>query len=302
MRWISFRQHFFSAILIPKQKISKLDLASVNLADDESLEEVHTKKFSTSIPLTFEGGELDSRFEYYFGPTDYETLKTYDRDLESSIPLGWGIFGWINRFIFMPLFGFLSGIFPYGISIIIMTLIVRLAMSPVTYKSYVSQIKMKLLRPEVEELNKKYKDNAVKKQQETMSLYNRAGANPMSGCIPALIQLPVFYALFSFFPVAFVLRQKSFLWADDLSSYDSVMELPFNIPFYGDHISLFPILASVAIFFYTRMTTGQQPMPQQPGMPNMKIIIYLMPLMMLFFFNNYASGFCLLYTSDAADE
>ena len=195
----------------------------------------------------------------------------------------------------MPLFGFLSVIFPYGISIIIMTLIVRLAMSPVTYKSYVSQIKMKLLRPEVEELNKKYKDNAVKKQQETMSLYNRAGANPMSGCIPALIQLPVFYALFSFFPVAFVLRQKSFLWADDLSSYDSVMELPFNIPFYGDHISLFPILASVAIFFYTRMTTGQQPMPQQPGMPNMKIIIYLMPLMMLFFFNNYASGLSLYY-------
>ncbi|MDA9036579.1 membrane protein insertase YidC [Flavobacteriaceae bacterium] len=295
VRWISFRQHFFSAILIPKQKISKLNLASVNLADDESLEEVYTKKFSASIPLTFEGGELDSRFEYYFGPTDYETLKTYDRDLESSIPLGWGIFGWINRFIFMPLFGFLSGIFPYGISIIIMTLIVRLAMSPVTYKSYVSQIKMKLLRPEVEELNKKYKDNAVKKQQETMSLYNRAGANPMSGCIPALIQLPVFYALFSFFPVAFVLRQKSFLWADDLSSYDSVMELPFNIPFYGDHISLFPILASVAIFFYTRMTTGQQPMPQQPGMPNMKIIIYLMPLMMLFFFNNYASGLSLYY-------
>ena len=168
-------------------------------------------------------------------------------------------------------------------------------MSPVTYKSYVSQIKMKVLRPDVDAITAKYKDDAVKRQQETMSLYSRAGANPMSGCVPALIQLPVFYALFSFFPVAFVLRDKSFLWADDLSSYDSILDLGFNIPFYGDHVSLFPILASVAIFFYTKMTTGQQPMPQQPGMPNMKIIMYLMPLMMLFFFNNYASGLSLYY-------
>jgi YidC/Oxa1 family membrane protein insertase len=216
-------------------------------------------------------------------------------DLETSIPMGWGIFGWINRMIFLPLFEFLSSFLSYGIAIIVMTIIVRLAMSPVTYKSYVSQIKMKVLRPDIEQINNKYKDDAVKRQQETMSLYSRAGANPMSGCIPALLQLPVFYALFSFFPVAFVLRDKSFLWADDLSSYDSILDLGFNIPFYGDHVSLFPILASVAIFFYTRMTTGQQPMPQQPGMPNMKIIIYLMPLMMLFFFNNYASGLSLYY-------
>ena len=176
-----------------------------------------------------------------------------------------------------------------------MTILVRLAMSPVTYKSYVSQIKMKTLRPEVEEINNKFKNDAVKRQQETMSLYNQAGANPMSGCLPALLQLPVFYALFSFFPVAFALRQKSFLWADDLSSYDSILDLPFSIPFYGDHISLFPILASIAIFIYTMMTAGQQATPTQPGMPNMKIIIYLMPLMMLFFFNNYASGLSLYY-------
>ena len=209
--------------------------------------------------------------------------------------MGWGIFGWINKFIFLPLFGFLSSFLSYGIAIIVMTIVVRLLMSPVTYKSYVSQIKMKVLRPDIEAISDKYKDDAVKRQQETMSLYTRAGANPMSGCIPALIQLPVFYALFSFFPVAFVLRDKSFLWADDLSSYDSILDLGFNIPFYGDHVSLFPILASVAIFFYTKMTTGQQPMPQQPGMPNMKIIMYLMPLMMLFFFNNYASGLSLYY-------
>ena len=295
VRWVSFRQHFFSAILIPEKRVDQLRVTSYNLADDKSLDRVFTKKFGVQIPLTYQLGEFGSRFEYYFGTTDYQTLKSYDRDLESSIPLGWGIFGWLNRFIFLPLFGFLSSFLPHGIAIILMTIIVRLAMSPVTYKSYVSQIKMKVLRPEIEELNKKYKDNAVKRQQETMSLYNRAGANPMAGCIPALLQLPVFYALFTFFPVAFELRKKSFLWADDLSSYDSILDLGFNIPFYGDHVSLFPILASIAIFFYTQMTTGQQTIPQQPGMPNMKIIMYLMPLMMLFFFNNYASGLSLYY-------
>ena len=295
VRWVSFRQHFFSAILIPEKPIDQLTVTTDNLADDKSLNEVFTKKFGLEIPLDYRSGEFDSRFEYYFGITDYQTLKSYDRDLESSIPLGWGIFGWLNRFLFLPLFGFLSSFLPHGIAIILMTIIVRLGMSPVTYKSYVSQIKMKVLRPEIEELNKKYKDNAVKRQQETMSLYNRAGANPMAGCIPALLQLPVFYALFTFFPVAFELRKKSFLWADDLSSYDSILDLGFSIPFYGDHVSLFPILASIAIFFYTQMTTGQQAMPQQPGMPNMKIIMYLMPLMMLFFFNNYASGLSLYY-------
>jgi YidC/Oxa1 family membrane protein insertase len=295
VRWVSFRQHFFSAILIPEQPVERLLVSSENLSDDPSLNEVFTKKFGLEMPITFVSGEFNSRFEYYFGITDYQTLKSYDRDLESSVPLGWGIFGWLNRFIFLPLFGFLSSFLPHGIAIVLMTVIVRLAMSPVTYKSYVSQIKMKVLRPEIEEINNKYKDNAVKRQQETMTLYNRAGANPMAGCIPALLQLPVFYALFTFFPVAFELRKKSFLWADDLSSYDSVLDLSFNIPFYGDHVSLFPILASIAIFFYTQMTTGQQTMPQQPGMPNMKIIMYLMPLMMLFFFNNYASGLSLYY-------
>jgi YidC/Oxa1 family membrane protein insertase len=294
-RWVSFRQHFFSAILIPEETVDQLTVTSENLSSNESLDEVFTKKFGLRLPLAYKSGEFDSNFEYYFGITDYQTLKSYDRDLESSIPVGWGIFGWLNRFVFMPLFGFLSSFLPHGLAIILMTIIVRLAMSPVTYKSYVSQIKMKVLRPEIEELNNKYKDNAVKRQQETMSLYNRAGANPMAGCIPALLQLPVFYALFTFFPVAFELRKKSFLWADDLSSYDSVLELGFNIPFYGDHVSLFPILASIAIFFYTQMTTGQQAMPQQPGMPNMKVVMYLMPLMMLFFFNNYASGLSLYY-------
>ena len=295
IRWISYRQHFFSAILIPDSSIKTINLKSKDLSGDQSLEEKFTKYFESSYLLPKQGENINTKFKFYYGPTDYKTLQNLEGDLEASIPMGWGIFGWINKFIFLPLFGFLSSFLSYGIAIIVMTIIVRLLMSPVTYKSYVSQIKMKVLRPDIETISAKYKDDAVKRQQETMSLYTRAGANPMSGCIPALIQLPVFYALFSFFPVAFVLRDKSFLWADDLSSYDSILDLGFNIPFYGDHVSLFPILASVAIFFYTKMTTGQQPMPQQPGMPNMKIIMYLMPLMMLFFFNNYASGLSLYY-------
>ena len=295
IRWISYRQHFFSAILIPESSIKSVKLKSKDLSGDQIFEEKFTKYFESSYLLPKQEDNINTTFKFYYGPTDYKTLQNLEGDLEASIPMGWGIFGWINKFIFLPLFGFLSSFLSYGIAIIVMTIIVRLLMSPVTYKSYVSQIKMKVLRPDIEAISAKFKDDAVKRQQETMSLYTRAGANPMSGCIPALIQLPVFYALFSFFPVAFVLRDKSFLWADDLSSFDSILDLGFNIPFYGDHVSLFPILASVAIFFYTKMTTGQQPMPQQPGMPNMKIIMYLMPLMMLFFFNNYASGLSLYY-------
>ncbi|MGB1449172.1 MAG: membrane protein insertase YidC [Flavobacteriaceae bacterium] len=294
VQWIGYKQHFFNSILIPSSSLSTVDLASESLVESEDKAQQFTKQYRSSFALK-SNGELAHAFQWYFGPSEYKTLAQYDLGIEKSINFGWGIFGWINKSIFIPLFGFLSSFLPFGIAIIIMTIIVRLVMSPVTYKSYVSQIKMKVLKPEVDEITKKHKDDAVKRQQETMALYNKAGANPMSGCLPALLQLPVFYALFSFFPVAFALRQKSFLWADDLSSYDSIYELPFNIPFYGDHISLFPILASVAIFFYTMMTMGQQQAPQQPGMPNMKFIMYLMPLMMLFFFNNYASGLSLYY-------
>ena len=292
--WIGYKQHFFNAILVPENQIKNVFFSSENLVSSEDKNQIYTKNYFSEYEFD-SNGEINENFKLYFGPSEFNTLNSYNLGIEKSIYFGWGIFGWINKYIFNPLFEFLSSYFPHGISIIIMTILVRLAMSPVTYKSYVSQIKMKTLRPEVEEINNKFKNDAVKRQQETMSLYNQAGANPMSGCLPALLQLPVFYALFSFFPVAFALRQKSFLWADDLSSYDSILDLPFSIPFYGDHISLFPILASIAIFIYTMMTAGQQATPSQPGMPNMKIIIYLMPLMMLFFFNNYASGLSLYY-------
>lgn len=295
IKWLSYRQHFFSSILATKTPFKTAQLKSVNLVEEESKTAGFTKEYSSVAPLELEGGELSYTMDWYYGPTDVKVLSKYtELGLEDSIPFGWGIFGWINRYIFTPTYTFLSSFLPFGIAIVVMTILVRLLMSPVTYKSYLSQARMKVLKPEITELNEKYKDNAMKKQQETMKLYGKAGVSPMSGCLPAVVQLPIFYALFMFFPTSFALRQKSFLWADDLSSYDTIAQLPFNIPFYGDHVSLFPILASVAIFFYMMMTTGQN-MPTQPGMPNMKFIMYLSPLLMLFFFNSYASGLSLYY-------
>lgn len=295
VEWISYRQHFFSSILIPEVPFEEATLSTSDMTDEEVEASTFLKGFATEATLPYQRNRFQANFDWYMGPTDYAILKNYDENLFESISFGWGIIGWINRSVFYPLFGFLTGLVPHGIAIILLTIFVRLILSPVLYKSYVSQAKMRVLRPEITELNEKYKNDATKRQQETMKLYTKAGASPLSGCIPALIQMPVFFALFYFFPIAYELRGKSFLWADDLSSYDVIAELPFSIPFYGDHISLFPLLASVAIFFYTRMTTGQQMQPAQPGMPNMKFIMYLMPVMMLFFFNNYASGFSLYY-------
>ena len=297
--FIAFKQHFFSTILLSKTALETAKVKSDNLVIDDKIDTTFTKQFKATIPLAFTNGELDHKMSWYFGPTDYKTLESYDQNLEKIISLGWGIFGWINRFVFIPLFGFLSSYISYGIAIIVFTILIKIAMSPITFKSFLSQAKMKVLRPEIAELGEKFKKDPMKKQQETMKLYNKAGVNPMAGCIPALIQLPFMYASFQFFPSAFELRQKSFLWADDLSSFDEIIRLPFYIPFYGNHISLFPILASIAIFFYMKMTSGDQQMmaPQQEGMPDMakimKIMIYASPIMMLFFFNSYGAGLSL---------
>ncbi len=297
--FVAFKQHFFSTILLTKTPFETAKLKSTDLVDDDKVDTTFTKQFKANIPLAFANGELDHKMSWYFGPTDYTTLKSYDQNLEKIISLGWGIFGWINKFIFIPLFGFLSDYISYGIAIIVFTILIKIAMSPITFKSFLSQAKMKVLRPEITELGEKFKKDPMKKQQETMKLYNKAGVNPMAGCIPALIQLPFMYASFQFFPSAFELRQKSFLWADDLSSFDEIIRLPFYIPFYGNHISLFPVLASIAIFFYMKMTSGDQQMaaPQQEGMPDMakmmKIMIYVSPIMMLFFFNSYGAGLSL---------
>ena len=295
VNWISYGQHFFNSILVFDSPIDNVEFTSTKLFEDQGKDVAFTKKYSSVIPLALKNSEINSNMKWYIGPNDYDILKNYDNKIYDSIYFGWGIFGWINRFIYFPFFGFLVKYFSAGIAVILMTIVTRIVMSPVTYKTYVSQARMKVIKPEITELNEKYKNDAVKRQQETMKLYNKAGANPLLGCVPALLQLPVFYALFCFFPIAFQLRGKSFLWAEDLSSYDTIAELPFSIPFYGDHISLLPILASIAIFFYTKMSSGAQMQPTQPGVPNMKFIMYLMPVMMLFFFNNYASAFSLYY-------
>uniref|UniRef100_UPI0037533BEF membrane protein insertase YidC n=1 Tax=Flavobacterium sp. TaxID=239 RepID=UPI0037533BEF len=262
-------------------------------------------QFKANIPLAFNNGEVNYKMNWYYGPSDYKLLKTYNKNLEKIIPLGWGIFGWINIFIFIPLFGFISSYISLGIAIVIFTVIIKIAMSPITYKSFLSQAKMKVLRPEINELNEKFSKDPMKKQQETMKLYNKAGVNPMAGCIPALIQIPFMYASFQFFPSAMELRQKGFLWTQDLSSFDAVLSWKQHIPIissvYGNHVSLFALLAAIAIFFYTKMTAGDQQMqaPQQEGMPDMakimKIMLYVSPVMMLIFFNNYGSGLS-LYT------
>ncbi|WP_027136779.1 membrane protein insertase YidC [Gaetbulibacter saemankumensis] len=299
--YVAFKQHFFTSILLTDTPFKSAVLESRNLVQNEDVDTVYTKAMAVKLPLEFKGGEINQSMNWYYGPSDYKILKAYDRNLDEIVPLGWGIFGWINKHLFIPFFAFLGGFLPYGIAIIVMTISIKLLMSFVQYKQFLSQAKLKILKPELDEIREKYKDNKMKAQQETMALQTKAGASPMAGCIPALIQLPVFYALFQFFPSAFDLRQKPFLWAEDLSSYDTIMELPFKIPFYGDHVSLFPLLASIAIFFYMQLTTGQnmQSQPQQEGMPDMgkmmKYMMYFSPIMMLFFFNNYASGLSLYY-------
>ena len=292
--WMNFRQHFFSSMLLTDTAFKEVALSSIDLVKDEEVDTLYTKKYGARMLLEPKAGGLSYTMNMYYGPTDYQIFKSYDRNLDEAMPLGWGIFGFLNKYLIIPLFGFLSGFLPAGIAIIILTVLIKLALSPVQYKQYLSQAKLKVLKPELDEIKEKFKGNKMKIQQETMKLQTVAGASPLKGCLPALLQIPVFYALFTFFPTAFDLRQKSFLWADDLSSFDVIAELPFYIPFYGDHVSLFPILASIAIFIYMMMTTGQS-MQQQEGMPNMKFIMYLSPLMMLVFFNNYASGLSLYY-------
>ena len=297
--YFAFKQHFFSSILLSDKTFAKAQLFSDNLVKDAKIDTVFTKQFRAIVPLTLASGEISQKMNWYFGPTDYSILKSYQKNIEEIVPLGWGIFGWMNRYVFIPMYGFISQFISHGWAIILFTILVKLLMSPVTYKSFLSQAKMKVLRPEITELGEKFKKDPMKKQQETMKLYSKAGVNPMAGCIPALIQMPVFYALFQFFPSAIDLRQQGFLWADDLSSFDSILKLPFNIPLYGDHVSLFSLLASIAIFFYMKMTSGDQQMqaPQQEGMPDMakmmKIMIYVSPFMMLIFFNNYGAGLSL---------
>jgi len=304
--WISYKQHFFTSILLTDKPFNNSTVISTDLIKNEELDTVFTKRYELKTPLELASGELNYNMKWFYGPSDYNLLKTFEgTDLDHTADLGWGIFGFLNRTVFYPVFNFLKGFLSnYGLIIILMTIVVRIIMSPLVYKSYLSSAKMKVIRPELTALNDKYpgKENAMKRQQETMAIQRKAGVSMLSGCIPAILQMPVFFALFKFFPTNLALRQENFLWANDLSSYDTIFKLPFKIPFYGDHVSLFPILASVAIFFYMKMNQSQQAnmqAPTQEGMPDMgkmmKYMIYFSPIMMLFFFNNYASGLSLYY-------
>ena len=304
--WVAYKQHFFATNLLSDTPFNNATITSTDLVLNEEIDTVFTKRFELKTPLELSNGELNYNMKWFYGPNDYNLLTTYEgTDLADSADLGWGIFGFLNRVVFYPVFNFLQGFLSnFGLIIILMTIVVRLIMSPLVYKSYLSSAKMKVIRPELTALNEKYpgKENAMKRQQETMAVQRKAGVSMMSGCIPALLQMPVFFALFKFFPTNLALRQEGFLWANDLSSYDMIYQLPFTVPFYGDHVSLFPILASIAIFFYMKMNQSQQAnmqAPAQEGMPDMskmmKYMIYFSPIMMLFFFNNYASSLSLYY-------
>ena len=300
VNWVAFKQQFFSSVFIAPDNVSYANLAFDTAAPESSL----LKTFTAQMGLPYTPQTEGYDFAFYFGPNKYSILKKVDDangadiHLERLVPLGWGIFGWVNRWCVIPVFDFLRNyIGSFGIIIFILVLLVKLVISPLTYKSYVSMAKMRLVKPQIDELAKKYPkpEDAMKKQQATMELYKKAGINPMGGCIPLLIQMPILIAMFRFFPASIELREQPFLWADDLSSYDSVLNLPFSIPFYGDHVSLFALLMAVSLFGYSWFNY-QQTASSQPQMAGMKfMMVYMMPIMMLFWFNSYSSGLCYYY-------
>ncbi|HBF87633.1 MAG TPA: membrane protein insertase YidC [Bacteroidales bacterium] len=293
LKWVSFKQQFFSSILVADNNFLNAFLKSdkSSVTDDNYL-----AKLDADISIPFNGKDKESfPMQFYFGPNHYNTLSEYNLDFEKLVPLGWGIFGWVNRFLVIPVFNWL-GLFisSYGIIILLLTIIIKLILFPLTYKSYISTAKMRVLKPQIDEINAKIpKEKTMERQQATMALYKKAGVNPMGGCLPMLLQFPILIALFRFFPASIELRQQSFLWADDLSSYDSIYDLPFNIPFYGDHISLFTLLMTISTLIYTRMQNQMQASSTQ--IPGMKVMMYMMPIMFLFWFNSYASGLSYYY-------
>lgn len=305
LRWIGYKDMFFSTVLISQSGFEATTLDSKAIPSGDILK---TFKATTSVPFDLQGKEASS-LSFYFGPNKFGLLKSFDKgvpsdqqlDLEKLVPLGWGIFRWVNQFFVIPLFDFLGKFIPnYGLLILLLTIIVKIILFPLTYKSYMSSAKMRVLRPQVEEISAKYpgQDKALERQKATMELYSRAGASPMSGCLPMVLQMPVLIALFMFFPSAIELRHQSFLWAHDLSTYDAIFtwtkDIPIITPYFGNHISLFCLLMTITNIFYTKynmeMTnTGQQ------QMPGMKAMMYMMPLMFLVFFNQYASGLTYYY-------
>ena len=299
--WVSFKQQFFSSALIGHSTVLRQPQVSYSTAEAKS---GYIKDFAMSSSVDYTPQTTQYDFSFYLGPNKFSTLKKLtdnngkSLEMERIIPLGWVFSTYVSRWVVIPVFDFLQKyIASFGLIILILTLLVKLVIFPLTYKSYLSTAKMRVIKPEIDALNAKYprQEDAMKKQQEMMTLYNKAGISPMGGCLPMLIQMPILIAMFRFFPASIELRGKSFLWSDDLSSYDSILDLPFNIPFYGDHVSLFCLLMTVVMFVYSYMNYKQQG-AAQPQMAGMKFMtVYMMPAMMLFWFNDYASGLCYYY-------
>ncbi|MEG1572925.1 MAG: membrane protein insertase YidC [Bacteroidales bacterium] len=291
LKWVSFKQQFFCVTLIADDAFLNADIENKT---QKKAPKGYLKDVSALIGIPYTSSNDQSiGMRIYMGPNKYSTMRAYDLDLERQIPLGWSFFlmQWINRVAVIPTFDFLSGFnISYGIIILILTILLKIILFPITYKSYVSSAKMRVIKPETDEIAKKFAkpEQAMEKQKATMTLYKKAGINPMSGCIPMLVQFPILLAMFRFFPASIELRQQHFLWADDLSSYDSIATLPFDIPFYGSHISLFAILMAISNLLYTHMTMKQSAGTNQ--MPGMKMMMYIMPIMFLGFLNSYSAA------------
>ncbi len=301
IRWVSFKQSYFSSFIQPDKPFAKEGSKFSVKTYDEGSKKATTnlKDFNARVNLNLSNvNDVSVHMNWYFGPNDYGVLKSYKSGYDNVLNYGWGIFRWINLYAVQPLFNLLQSMgLAIGIAILLLTVILKLVLMPIQWKMYTSSAKMRILKPEIDELNAKYpnKEDGLKKQTEMMTLYRESGASPLAGCVPMLIQMPILLAVFRFFPSTFDLRQKSFLWAEDLSSYDSIYDLSFHIPFYGDHISLFTLLMAGTTLIYTFINSGNMATPQQPGMPNMKVIMYFFPIMMIFFFNNYSSGLSYYY-------
>ena len=299
VKWISFKQKFFSYVLISKDNFNDAFVELHTKARHSNSR--YQKSMSAVIDVPFEGLNEDNKIEmsYYFGPNNFKVMKQYGIGLEEQIPLGGKLISWINKYIVINVFNWLGQYgWSYGLVILVLTLIIKICLMPIAFKSYMSTAKMRVLKPEIDAINEKYpkQEDAMKKQQAVMDLYKKAGASPMSGCLPMLLQFPILIAIFRFFPSSIELRQQSFLWADDLSTYDSILDLPFNIPFYGDHVSLFTLLMTISTLLYTYINNKQMQQAQgNQAMPGMKLMMYLMPIMFLGIFNSYSAGLSYYY-------
>ncbi|MCU0434871.1 MAG: membrane protein insertase YidC [Bacteroidia bacterium] len=294
LKWVAFKQQYFTSVLIADSKFTNGSTFGVSVPAENAEGYVKGMAVETPVPVN-ETGISSFPMKFYFGTTNYKALKSYNLGLEKQVDLGFSLFGWLNKYAIMPIFGWLSNLSSnYGIIILLLTIIVKIVLFPIAYKSFLSSAKMRVLKPEIDEINEKFKDgDPMKKQQETMALYRKAGVNPMAGCIPLLLQLPILFALLRFFPTVFELRQSEFLWAEDLSTYDSILDLGFKIPFYGDHVSLFALLMTASTLLYTWM--NQQMLATGNQLPGMKWLMYLMPVMFLGFLNSTSAALSYYY-------